>query len=184
MKTQQINYFGPSKYWWLLLIAGILLIIGGFAYWFWPVAGFAVASLLFGWLLVLTGAVQLCVSAGRDRPRGWGWWLAGGIIDLFIGLMLVSNVFLAEAVLPYFLAFIFFYAGIMSFVQGCGGGRGLSRWLYIINGVLLVVVAGMFLFGGYAQEATMVSFIAALAFIYWGFVVSAFACDIRPRRAE
>ena len=64
MKTQDFTPLGSSKYWWLLLLAGILLIIGGFAYWFWPAAGFAVASLLFGWLLVVIGVVQLCVSAG------------------------------------------------------------------------------------------------------------------------
>lgn len=184
MKTQGFNYFGTSRYWWLLLIAGILLILGGFAYWFWPAAGFAVASLLFGWLLVLTGAVQLCVSAGRNRPRGWGWWLTGGIINLFIGFLLVSNVFLAEAVLPYFLSFVFFYAGIMAFVQAFGGRRGSGWWLYLINGILLVVIAGFFLCGGYLQEMNMVSFLAALAFVYWGFMVSAFAYDIRPRRIE
>ena len=59
-----------------------------FAYWFWPAAGYAIASQIFGWLLVLTGIVQICVSAGINRPRGWGWWLAGGVIDLFVGILI------------------------------------------------------------------------------------------------
>ncbi len=182
MKTHGFNYFGTSRYWWLLLAVGILLIIGGFAYWFWPSAGFAVASLIFGWLLVLTGVVQLCVSSGRNRPRGWGWWLVGGIINVFVGFMLVRNVFLAELVLPYFLSVVFLYTGIMAFVQAFGSRRGGGRWLYLVNGILLVVIAGFFLCGGYLQEMNMVSFLAALAFVYWGFIVSAFACDLRPRR--
>ena len=183
MKTQDFTPLGSSKYWWLLLLAGILLIIGGFAYWFWPAAGFAVASLLFGWLLVVIGVVQLCVSAGRNRPKGWGWWLTGGIIDLFVGFLLVSKVFLAEAVLPYFLSFIFLYAGIMTFASGIAR-HGSSRWLYIINGVLLIIIGGIFLAGGYMQEMMMVSLLAALGFVYWGFIVSALALDIKPRPVE
>lgn len=184
MKTQNYNYFGTSKYWWLLLVAGVLLMIGGFTYWFWPVAGFAVASLIFGWLLVVTGAVQLCVSAERNRPRGWGWWLTGGIINVFIGFLLVSNIFLAEAVLPYFLSFVFFYSGLLLFTRAFGSHTKNGRWLYIVNGILLIVISGFFVLGGYMQEASMVSFLAALAFVYWGFIVSAFACDLRPRRDE
>lgn len=183
MKTQSFNYLGTSKYWWLLLVAGILLIIGGFAYWFWPAAGYAVASILFGWLLIALGVVQLCVSAGRERPKTWGWWLAGGVIDLFVGFLLVGNIFLAEAVLPYFLSFIFLYAGIMTLAASFSG-KGSGWWLYLINGILLIVIGGIFLCGGYLQEMNMISFLAALAFVYWGFIVAAFAYDLKPRKID
>lgn len=178
------SIMGTSRYWWLLLVAGIVMIIGGFAYWFWPAAGYAVASIIFGWLVILAGVVQLCVAAGRNHPSGWGWWLAGGIIDIFIGFLMVSNIFLAETVLPYFLAFIFFYAGIMAIVRAVAGRPGSGWWLYLINGILLVVIGGFFCSGGYLQEMRMVSFLAALAFVYWGFMLSATACDIRPREVE
>ncbi|MCM1450117.1 MAG: DUF308 domain-containing protein [Clostridiales bacterium] len=180
MKTHDFNYFGTSKNWWLLLIMGILLIIGGFAYWFWPAAGFAVASLLFGWLLIAFGIVQLCVSAGRNRPRGWGWWLAGGVIDIFIGFMMVSNLFLAEAVVPYFLALIFAYGGIMAIARAFTGKHYKGWWLYLVNGILLIAVAIFFALGGYMQELNMVSFLTALAFVYWGFIVCSMAYDIKP----
>ena len=100
MKTLTINFWGQTKYWWIVLVVGILLVLGGFAYWFWPAAGYAVASQIFGWLLILAGVVQLCVSAGAERPRGWGWWLAGGVIDMFVGFMLVRSVILSEIVFP------------------------------------------------------------------------------------
>lgn len=183
MKTQGFNNLGTSRYWWLVLITGLLLVIGGFAYWFWPAAGFAVASLIFGWLLVATGIVQLCVSAGRERPKGWGWWLTGGVINLFVGFLLVGNIFLAEAVLPYFLAFVFLYAGIMTLASAFGG-RGSGWWLYLINGILLIIIGGFFCAGGYLQEMNMVSLLASLAFVYWGFVVAAFAYDLKPHKID
>ena len=63
MKSVNLNYWGHSKYWWIVLLVGVLMVISGFAYWFWPVQGYAVASIIFGWLLVLGGIVELCVSA-------------------------------------------------------------------------------------------------------------------------
>lgn len=173
---------GSTRYWWLLLVVGILLIAGGLSYWLWPVAGYAVASILFGWLLLTTGIVQVCVSAGKHRPRGWGWWLAGGIIDIFVGFMLVSNVFLAEAVLPYFLAFVFFYWGFMAIGRSFVGGRGW--WIYLVNGILLAIIAGYLCWGGWMRQELIVSLITSIAFIYGGFSLTATACDMRPRRGE
>lgn len=100
MKTLIEKFWGESRYWWVVLLAGILMVICGFAYWFWPVAGYAVASQIFGWLLILVGIVQLLVASGPNRGKGWGWWLAGGVIDIFIGFMLVRSIVLSEMVFP------------------------------------------------------------------------------------
>ncbi|MDE6086495.1 MAG: DUF308 domain-containing protein [Muribaculaceae bacterium] len=184
MTKQGFNYLGSSRLWWLLIILGVLLVIGGFAYWLWPVAGYAVASVIFGWMLVATGVVQLCVTASNDRPRGWGWWLAGGIINTFVGFMLVTNIFLAEAVLPYFLAFVFFYAGLLALSHAFGRkGHGIW-WLSLINGILLIILGGIFCGGSYYQEMTLVTFLAALAFIYWGFTLCTLGYDLKPRSIE
>ena len=126
MKTLT-NYWGQSKYWWIVLTVGILMVIAGFAYWLWPAIGYAVSSQIFGWLLVLAGIVQLCVSAGNDRPRGWGWWLVGGVIDLFIGFMLVRSVILSEVVFPYFISIVFLFWGIDAIFAGVGQ-RGRKYW--------------------------------------------------------
>lgn len=184
MKAFKLNSLGHSKLWWLVLCAGILLVIGGFAYWFWPMAGYAVASQIFGWLLVLTGIVQLCVSSGINRPRGWGWWLAGGVIDLFIGFMLVRSIVLSEFVFPYFLAFIFIFWGINALANGVGNRQRKYWWLSIVNGVLLLLIGFFFIEAGYLQDMMMVSFLAALAFIYWGFTIAMAAYEMKPIKSD
>ena len=73
MKTLFQKFMGESRYWWVILLVGILMVICGFAYWFWPVAGYAVASQIFGWLLILVGVVQLLQASGPKAGRGWGW---------------------------------------------------------------------------------------------------------------
>lgn len=180
MKSVNLNYWGHSKYWWIVLLVGVLMVISGFAYWFWPVQGYAVASIIFGWLLVLAGIVQLCVSAGADRPTGWGWWLFGGVIDLFIGFMLVRSVVLSEAVLPYFLAIIFMFWGI-SAIFGSGSGRKRKYWwIELINGILLMSIGFLFIEAGWVQDMWMVSFITSIAFIYWGFSIAMVSYEMRP----
>lgn len=177
------KFWGESRYWWLLLLAGILLIIGGFAYWFWPAAGYAVASQLFGWLLIGAGIVQLCVSAGEHRPHGWGWWLAGGVLDVFVGFFMVRSVLISEAVFPFFLACIFAFWGIGCIVSA-GGSRRRTWWLQLINGLLMLAISYFFIEGGYLQDMLMISFISAIAFIYWGFTLALTAYDMKPGQQQ
>lgn len=181
MKALSLNFWGQTKAWWVVLVVGILFVIGGFCYWFWPVAGFAIASQIFGWLLILAGIVQLCVAAGINRPRGWGWWIAGGVIDMFVGFCLVRSILLSEIVFPYFLAIVFIFWGIANIIASCGGGkRNRYWWLYLINGILLMIIGFFFLEAGYAQDMMMVSFLTALAFIYWGFTLAMASYDMKP----
>lgn len=183
MKTLNLHSWGHTKAWWLVLCAGILMVICGFAYWFWPVAGYAIASQIFGWMLILFGIVQLCVGSGPNASRGWGWWIAGGIINLFIGFMLVRSILLAESVFPYFIAFALIYWGISAVMQGCNTDRKYW-WLYIVNGVLLMVIGFFFIEAGYFGDMIMTSFLASIAFIYWGFSLAMVSYDLKPRALE
>lgn len=182
MKTPDVNYLGTSRWWWAILLIGILLILGGFTYWFWPAAGYAVASQIFGWLLVMAGVVQLCVAVGPNHAKGWGWWIVGGVIDMFIGFMLVRSVILSEVVFPYFLAIIFIFWGLEAFVSA--GARRSQRywWLGIINGILLCVIGFFFLEAGWISNMMMVSFLTSIAFIYWGFTISLASYEMRPEK--
>ena len=180
MKALFSSFLGTSRYWWVVLTVGILMVVSGFAYWFWPVAGYAVASVLFGWMLILAGIVQLLVASGPDRGRGWGGWIAGGVVDMFIGFMLVRNVLLAESVFPYFIALIFAFWGINALCNGVAASGSKYWWMYLVNGVLMLVISYFFIEAGWIQNMEMVSFLTSLAFIYWGFTVSALAYEIKP----
>jgi uncharacterized membrane protein HdeD (DUF308 family) len=182
MKALSVSFWGESKYWWILLVIGILLVLGGFAYWFYPVAGYAIASQIFGWLLLVTGIVQLCVAAGANRPKGWGWWICGGVIDIFVGFVLVRSVILSEIVFPYFLALVFIYWGIASITSSVAGRKSSFWWMYLINGILLLIIGFFFLEAGWLQNMWMISFLAALAFIYWGFTVALTSYDMKPMK--
>lgn len=177
---KQTNYLGTTRYWWVVLVLGILLIISGFAYWFWPAAGYLVASQLFGWMLILAGVVQLCAGSSPKRAGGRGWWIVGGIIDIFVGFMMVRSVVLSATVLPYFLAAIFLFWGVESFIGAAAGRRSSYRWLGIVNGILLCIISFFFLEAGFISNMYMVSLLTAVAFIYWGFTVTTASFDMKP----
>lgn len=180
MKALNDRFIGTTRYWWLILIIGILTVVAGFAYWFWPVAGFAIAGQIFGWLLILAGIVQLCVASGPHYPRGWGWWIAGGIIDMFVGFTMVRSILLAEILLPYFLAFIFIFWGITAIVTAVNRSSERYWWLYLINGILLMVIGFFFIEAGWVGDMESVSFLTSLAFIYWGFSIAMVSYDLKP----
>ena len=169
-----------TRAWWVVLLTGILMVLCGFAYWFWPVAGYAVASQLFGWLLILVGAVQLVVAASNNHPRQWGWWIAGGMIDMFIGFMMVRSIILSEIILPYFLALIFIFWGINA---ACNFYRNSARkcwWLHLVNGILLTIIGILYIETGWIQGMMKTNYITSLAFISWEFTLSIESYGLRP----
>ncbi len=109
-----------------------------------------------------------------------GWWIAGGMIDLFVGFMLVRNIMLSEFVFPYFLALIFIYWGITTIISSVSGHKGKYWWLHLVNGILLLLIGFFFLEAGWVQNMMMVSFLTSLAFIYWGFSLCMLSYDLKP----
>lgn len=184
MKAFNFHFWGQTRAWWVVLLAGILMVLCGFAYWFWPESGYAISSQIFGWLLVLVGIVQLLVGSGPDRGRGWGWWIAGGIIDMFIGFMMVRSIVLSEMVFPYFIAFVFIYWGISEIIASVNMNTRRYWWLYLLSGVLMLVIGFFFIEAGWVQDMMMVSFLTSLAFIYWGFTIAMASYDLRPTTTD
>jgi uncharacterized membrane protein HdeD (DUF308 family) len=181
MKRINLSYFGQTRYWWILTVVGVLMILGGFAYWFYPFTGYIVASRLFGWLLITAGTIQVCVSSGPNSARGWGWWLIGGILDMLIGFVLVRNVVMSETILPYFMAVIFLYWGIESFVSAFSRrGKGIW-WLSLVNGILLLLISYFLFESGFLSDILMVSALVAIGFVYWGFSLAITSYDLRPQ---
>ncbi len=56
--------------------------------------------------------------------------------------------------------------------------------MYLINGILLLIIGFFFMEAGYLQDMMMVSFLSALAFIYWGFTIAMTSYDMKPVEKE
>lgn len=184
MDAMNLKKLCQLKYWWAIMLVGILMVVCGMAYWILPAEGYVVASLLFGWLLVGTGVVQLLIATGRNRPRGWGWWLVGGILNIFIGFMLVDRIALAEVMLPYFLAIVFIYWGATSVIESMLIRQYKFWWIRLLNGMLMMFIGFFFIGAGYFEDIIMVSTLISLAFIYWGITLVSSSFEMKPDKKE
>ena len=180
MGTMNLKRLCQSRYWWTVMLVGIMMIVCGMVYWLLPVQGYIVAAILFGWMLIGTGVVQLVISTGKNRPKGWGGWLIGGILYIFIGVMLVDRVELAELMLPYFLAIIFIYWGVMYIIESILLRPYKYWWIKLLNGLLMLFIGFFFIGAGYLEDMVMVSTLVALAFIYWGITLVSTSFELKP----
>lgn len=174
-------FWGKSKYWWTVLLPGVLLIPCGCWFLFSPSIGYFTITTVLLWMLILVGIVQLINAFNMQRHHtGWGWWVAGGIIDIFIGFIMLGNIGFSAMVLPYFFAFIFLYKGVASVVSAFSSiGHNSSWWLYLINGLLQIILAALFFVSPFSAMIA-IDFLIGVSFIYWGISLIFLSLDLRP----
>ena len=83
MKTfiDAINF--GVKNWWVSLILGILYVAVALGLMFFPFNGYAALSILFSISMLVSGVLEIAFAiSNRQRVSSWGWYLAGGVIDM------------------------------------------------------------------------------------------------------
>jgi len=78
------------KYWWVLILLGIIQVVLGIWVSFKPVASYLALSFLFSIALLVYGLVEAIFAIiNRTRFSGWGWYLATGLLTLAIGVLIM-----------------------------------------------------------------------------------------------
>ena len=73
------------RHWWMMLIVGILVIIAGILVFVFPVQSYMTLGILFGVLMLLSGAAQLVIaSSSGNYLMMKGYVVIGGVIDLLL----------------------------------------------------------------------------------------------------
>jgi len=132
------------RYWWLMLLIGIALLAVGVLVFVYPAQSYTGMAILFGWVILVSGILEVVISATNDHfVTGRGWMLAGGIIQIILGLILVFNVALSAVTLPLVLGFWLLFRAFSTIGLG-SDMRAMeisgSGWT-IASGVLLMLCA-------------------------------------------
>ena len=62
--------------------------------------------------MLVSGLFEIAFAlANKKGISSWGWYLAGGIIDLILGIFLMASPGLSMEVLPFVLAFWIMFRG-------------------------------------------------------------------------
>ena len=131
------------KNWWLSLLVGLLYIIVAIYLMFAPLASYVALSILFSVSMFVSGLFEIAFAlANKKGISSWGWYLAGGIIDLILGIFLMASPGLSMEVLPFVLAFWLMF-GILAILCSIGviwqPALGAFTLVYMIAYALLII---------------------------------------------
>ena len=130
--------------WWLVVALGVLMSAVGVAVFLFPDISYWAMSLMFGILMLISGVSYIWLAATNQRGVvGRGWVMAGGIIEVLLGVVLTAAPGITAMTLPLFLGF---WLLIRSFaLMGVGADMSSVRirgsgWT-MFSGVVLMLFA-------------------------------------------
>jgi uncharacterized membrane protein HdeD (DUF308 family) len=129
-----------------------------------PGRSYMALSLLFGAIILVAGVAELIHAYGNRHDSGWGWRLFAGIIDLILGIILVSNIEVSMRVLPFVMGIWFLFRAVSLFTFATVVRPSL--WV-IIGGILTTLFALLVMFNPVFGAMTIVVW-TAIAFIIAG----------------
>jgi uncharacterized membrane protein HdeD (DUF308 family) len=158
-------------YWWLSLIAGVILIAIGFFVIVHPAASYLSFAVWFGVAVMFSGILTLVQSlSSNNRYVRSGWLILASIADIIIGIILVFNAVVSAFVMPVLLGAWLLYRGTAMLMQGIDlkshSVRG-SGWLIFYSAIVIVVgLAVLWMPATLGVEAVIL--FVAIAFVSYG----------------
>lgn len=139
------NYTNPYKYWYLPLITGIIFVISGFYIFRTPLASYLTLSMIFAAIFFVTGIIEIVNAFSNRQYPNWGWSLAGGIVDLVLGIMLISSPALSASILPMYVGVTILFRSIMGIgtslaLKKIGGKSWGGIMIFSILGLLFAIL--------------------------------------------
>lgn len=170
------------RYWWLMLLIGLVLVALGILVFAYPAQSYTGMAVLFGWAILVSGIAEIVISASNSHfVTGRGWMLAGGIIQLILGLILIFNIALSAAILPVVLGFWLLFRAFSTIGLG-SDMRALevagSGWT-IFSGVLLLLCALWLLFQPLVLGTVVVVAWVGVALLFGGLAALSLAFQLR-----
>lgn len=158
------------KNWWWFIIKGLLFIIAGIAIFYRPAEGYVGLSVLFSLVMMGSGLSQIFFGIGNsDILPGWGWTLAGGILDLVIGIYLFAYPAVTMVSLPYILGFWLMFTAF--YLMGSAvdlKSLEIKNWGWLFFGGLLTMVCAFLVLYYPAAGAVSIVTWSGIAFLTGG----------------
>jgi uncharacterized membrane protein HdeD (DUF308 family) len=137
------------EHWVLFLVEGILLTVLGMLAILLPAVASLAATLIFGWLLLLSGAMGLVTTIRARHAPGFGWSLASALVALVAGGLLLAQPVQGTLSLTAVLIAFLIAEGVVSIFYATEHRKGFSAgwgWM-LVSGLLDLVLAVILLAG-------------------------------------
>lgn len=169
----------PLKSGWLLALGIVLILVGTFSVVVSVVATLA-SVLLFGWLLLCTGAIEAVYAFRQAKWSGILLHVVNGILSVVAGFLLVANPAAGALVLTLLMAMFFMIGGLFRIVTPIVMKLPHQEWL-LLSGVVTLLL-GIFIWRQLPGAAVWVigTFVGIdMLFIGWSWIMLALAARNR-----
>jgi len=137
------------KHWTLFLVEGILLTVLGVLAILLPAVASLAATLIFGWILLLSGGMGLVTTIRARHAPGFGWSLLSALIGLVAGVLLLARPVLGTVSLTAVLIAFLMAEGVVSIFYATEHRKGFSAgWGWMLASGLLDLVLAVILLAG------------------------------------
>jgi uncharacterized membrane protein HdeD (DUF308 family) len=137
-----------GKYWWALLLRGIIATLFGLLCIFMPIAAFTGLVIYLGAYMLVDGIFTIITAISeRKTYRNWTWLLLFGLLGIVAGIITFLNPFATGTALIYLIAVWAMLIGIAEVVWAIRLRKVIkSEGWYILSGILSIVFILIILF--------------------------------------
>jgi uncharacterized membrane protein HdeD (DUF308 family) len=133
---------GLGGSWWLYAAMGVLSLLGGIFALANPFVASVVVLQFVAFLFILLGVLQVAFTL--RSPFGLSWFDLGmGVLQILLGVMLVTNVLGGLVSLTLILAFLFMIEGVILCIAGFNL-RPFRPWLWLVLGGVISIALAVF----------------------------------------
>lgn len=160
----------PAKNWYLLLILGIVFILMGVWILRTPVSSLIALTIFFAITFLVSGIFETIYAiANRKIIYNWGWNLAGGIIDLLIGILLISVPGLSFVFLMFYVGFALIFRAIMTIGWAVYLNRqGFRNWGWVLVAGIIGLILSFVLLSDPAFTGWLIVIYLSITFMMLG----------------
>ncbi|GLU56927.1 HdeD family acid-resistance protein [Dyadobacter frigoris] len=169
METSQVTTQAPYtiKPGWISFLLGFLFILIGIWVLITPAESYLALSVIFSITFLVNGIFEIFSAASSQKSSNRGWVLAGGIFDLLLGIMLISNPLITAGILPFYVGFGLMFRSMMA-IGVSFQFSGIKGWGWLLFlGIGGLIFSFMLLRNPVFAGMTIVTF-TGLAFLVIG----------------
>ncbi len=169
------------RHWVLYLIEGLILLALGLVAIVIPPLATIAATILFGWLFLVSGVVGLFTSFMMRAAPGFWWSLISAVLGIVVGFWLLAQPVSGAISLTLLLIAFFIIEGVVTIMFALDHKRELSgRWGWmLVSGVVDLLLAAVILSGLPGTAAWAIGILVGINMAFGGSALVAMALHAR-----
>jgi uncharacterized membrane protein HdeD (DUF308 family) len=168
-------------HWVLYLIEGIVLVVLGATAIVIPPLATLAATIVIGWLLLVSGIFGLATTLWMRQAPGLWWSILSGVLGIVVGLLLLAMPVQGAVSLTLVLVAFFIIEGVASIMFALDHKRELSgQWGWMLASGIVDLILALMIFAGLPSTAAWaIGLLVGINLVFGGVALTSMALHAR-----